>query len=254
TIIEDTGIDTDPSQIWIMTFAILFQYLNMAGRFNSVDKSLEKGTTGFNVTMVAFYFIMAILLLNLLIALMYDVFTECEKDGDIVHLNRLAEIVTDVEKYVMSNKARARTDYYPKYMYYGASAEDVVRFHSKYSISGISGDSCARGNDEVKQELAKLKEHVVNEVKQELTTLKALVASSHDGIEVKQELATLKAQVASSHGSIDEVKQELVELRGLIKDLLLEMRTRDVLEMRTRDVIEMRTRNRLETRSRNATF
>ncbi|KAF9976889.1 hypothetical protein BGZ65_007636 [Modicella reniformis] len=182
---------------------------------------------------------------------MNDAFNESKKEGELAHWKLISEVIAEVETYAMSNEDRERDDYYPKHMYYIASEEEEeARFHSKYSISGVSSGSCARGNDETKQEIAKLKEHVasshggIDEVKQELVDLKAHVASSRDNDEVKQELAKLRAHVASSRGNgevkqelaklkehvasshdgIDEVKQELAELKELVKNLISQLK------------------------------
>ncbi|KAF9965317.1 hypothetical protein BGZ65_000802, partial [Modicella reniformis] len=80
----------------------------------------------------------------------------------------------------MTKAARGRGNYYPKQIYYGASEDDAMEFHSKYSDCDASSDSYSRGIDELKQELTNLKEHIASsrdndEVKQELTELKELV-------------------------------------------------------------------------------
>ncbi|KAF9984497.1 hypothetical protein BGZ65_000251, partial [Modicella reniformis] len=136
--------------------------LAMAGRYDPVSSSFDKGPGIFKFTMAAFYFITAILLLNILIALMNDAFENSMKESEMAYWELLSEVVAEAETIMMRNMVRERGDYYPKHIYYCASAEEAEKFHSKSSLSDASNDSGSRGNDEVKQELAELKELVKN--------------------------------------------------------------------------------------------
>ncbi|KAG0004132.1 hypothetical protein BGZ65_000871, partial [Modicella reniformis] len=193
-------IDYPPEYPTEFFSALSATYFFLAGRYEPINVSFEKGTYGFKLMMVVFYFYSSILFFNILI---------------------------EVETHVMTKSDRKRSDYYPKQIYYWASEEQVVKFHSKYSVCDASSGSYFHGIDEVKQELANLKEHIASsrdndEVRQELANLKAHVASSRDSDDVKQELVNLKAQVASSRDN-DEVKQELVEVKqelGELKELV----------------------------------
>ncbi|KAF9916008.1 hypothetical protein BGZ65_000477, partial [Modicella reniformis] len=73
--------------------ALSATYFFLAGRYDPVGNSLDKGSTGFNIMMVVFYFFTSILLLNVLIALMNDAFVESAKEGEIAHWKLLSEVV-----------------------------------------------------------------------------------------------------------------------------------------------------------------
>ncbi|KAF9995602.1 hypothetical protein BGZ65_008758, partial [Modicella reniformis] len=203
----------------------------LAGRYNSVDKSFEKGSISFNVMMVAFYFFTGILLLNLLIALMYDVFTESTKDGAIIHLDLLAEIVAEVETYSMSNNDRDRGDYYPKYMYYCASEEEIARFRTKYSISGVSYLSAENrfqvetsGADASSIQRTIINDNIMALGKDMVEQSRRQDEESYQSRRQYEELARLRALVESFRSN-DEVKQELAELKELVKNLASQQKT-----------------------------
>ncbi|KAF9974351.1 hypothetical protein BGZ65_008775, partial [Modicella reniformis] len=109
-----------------------------AGRFDPINPSFGNGTTGFSIMMVVFYFFSAILLLNILIAHMNNAFNESAEEGEIAHLKLLSGVIAEKETYAMTKASREKGDYYPKRIYYGASDEEAVRFHSKYSITDVS--------------------------------------------------------------------------------------------------------------------
>ncbi|KAI8351693.1 hypothetical protein B0O80DRAFT_111232 [Mortierella sp. GBAus27b] len=81
---------TYPTGFWR---ALSATYFFLAGRYDPVDSSLEKGSIGFQIMMVIFFFFTAILLLNILIALMNDAFNASEQEGELAHLKLLSEVI-----------------------------------------------------------------------------------------------------------------------------------------------------------------
>ncbi|KAG0225604.1 hypothetical protein BGX31_007592, partial [Mortierella sp. GBA43] len=112
--------------------ALLTTYFMLAGRYDPVDGLIDKGPADFQIMMVIFYFFTAILLLNILIALMNDAFNASAQEGEIAHLKLLSEVVAEVEN-TMTDSERRRGDNYPKYIYYCATEEEAARFRSKFS-------------------------------------------------------------------------------------------------------------------------
>ncbi|KAF9967812.1 hypothetical protein BGZ65_012911, partial [Modicella reniformis] len=125
------------------------------------------------------------------------------------------------------------------YMYYHASEEDAVQFHSKYTTTSVSNLSAeikrtindnimAIGKDMVEQSRRQYEELACRSYMQheELTKLSAIVKSSRGNDEMKQEFAELKEHVASSRVN-DKVEQELAELKGLVKELMSELRSKN---------------------------
>lgn len=82
----------------------------------------------------------------------------------------------------------------PVYIYYGSTDEEVMEFQSKYPVSDASTTTTTESNCIMETNHAT---HSIQNAIQELTSIKA-----------QQE----------------EVKQEIAELRGLIKDLVAELR------------------------------
>ncbi|KAF9945178.1 hypothetical protein BGZ65_011069 [Modicella reniformis] len=68
---------------------------------------------------------------------MNDAFNESEKEGEIAYLRLLSEVIAEKETHAMRKATLERDDYYPKRIYYGASEEEDVQFHSKYFITDV---------------------------------------------------------------------------------------------------------------------
>ncbi|KAF9937280.1 hypothetical protein BGZ65_001607 [Modicella reniformis] len=109
-----------------------------AGRYDPVSDSFDKGSVGFSFMMAVFYFFTAILLLNVLIAIMNDAFNESATEGNIAHWKLLSEVIAEVETHAMLEQSLKKADYYPKQIFYRASEEEALEFHSEYSITDIS--------------------------------------------------------------------------------------------------------------------
>ncbi|KAI8351683.1 hypothetical protein B0O80DRAFT_111103 [Mortierella sp. GBAus27b] len=114
--------------------ALSATYFFLGGRYDPIDNSLDNGSVSFHVMMVIFYFFTVIILLNVLIALMNDAFTVGERGGEFARLKVLCEVISGLENYTMTDGARRRVDYFPKYIYYCASEEEITNFRSKYSL------------------------------------------------------------------------------------------------------------------------
>ncbi|KAF9987533.1 hypothetical protein BGZ65_003192 [Modicella reniformis] len=234
-------------------------YFFLSGRYDPISTSLQKGSAGFHIMMIIFYFFTAILLLNVLIALMNDAFTASEKEGEIAHYKFLSQVVAEVETHIMSRKARMRSDYYPKYVYYCASEKEVEQFQSQYTILDVSSLSA---ENRFMMEASAVSNSMTHFFQPEIfgpwgpnilvfkmkhpptsaptstptptptptanatatTSDAAVTGSSQD--EVKQELAQLKALVEHRPHQ-DEVKQELTELRVLVQAILVKMDAKD---------------------------
>ncbi|KAI1314631.1 hypothetical protein EDD11_001930 [Mortierella claussenii] len=154
--------DHGPDQIWVMGFSILALYMNIllklrvikqlkimvniilditrriAGRYDPVSKSFDDGSTGFHIMMVIFFFFTAILLLNILIALMNDAFNESKDQGQLAWLKQWSEVIAEVEVYLMTQGARQNRNYFPDYIYYGANEQQAELYESKYYIANKS--------------------------------------------------------------------------------------------------------------------
>ncbi|KAG0306138.1 hypothetical protein BGZ98_002907, partial [Dissophora globulifera] len=113
-------------------------YFFLAGRYDPISTSFEFGSTSFHIMMVIFFFFTAILLLNILIALMNDAFNESKDQGQLAWLKQWSEVIAEVEIFLMGHSARQNRNYFPDYIYYGASEQEAELYESKYYIANKS--------------------------------------------------------------------------------------------------------------------
>ncbi|KAF9357795.1 hypothetical protein BGX26_003056 [Mortierella sp. AD094] len=142
--------DYGPSQTPLLSFAILALYLNLvsfktfvmnyqfAGRYDPVSESLDSGSTSFRIMMLIFFMFTAILLLNILIALMNDAFELSKSQGEVAWYKQLSEVIGDVERFVMPVKHHEKRDYFPDYIYYYAPEQEAENYESEHRISNKS--------------------------------------------------------------------------------------------------------------------
>ncbi|KAF9291458.1 hypothetical protein BGZ68_003878 [Mortierella alpina] len=118
--------------------ALSATYFFVAGQYNIIEDSFDEPDVGFHIMMVIFFFFTAILLLNILIALMNDAFTESRDQGQLAWLKQWSEVIAEVEIYLMTQGTRQNRNYFPDYIYYGASEQEAESYESKYYIANKS--------------------------------------------------------------------------------------------------------------------
>ncbi|KAF9110686.1 hypothetical protein BGX27_006011 [Mortierella sp. AM989] len=122
--------------------ALTDTYFFLAGRYDPVGSSLDGGSTGFRIMMLIFFMFTAILLLNILIAVMNDAFDHSKSEGEVAWRKQLSEVITEVERFLMPRKYRERSDYFPDYIYYYASEQDAEKY--EYKTKFLMDDSNQR--------------------------------------------------------------------------------------------------------------
>ncbi|KAF8938005.1 hypothetical protein BGZ58_001746 [Dissophora ornata] len=118
--------------------ALSVTYFFIAGRFDPVSSSLMDGSASFIIIMMMFFFVTTILLLNILIALMNDAFNESKQEGKLAWLKQLSDVIAEIEVIYMSPDMRANPDWFPDYIYYGASEQEAELYESQYTITNKS--------------------------------------------------------------------------------------------------------------------
>ncbi|KAF9174975.1 hypothetical protein BGX20_008911 [Mortierella sp. AD010] len=118
--------------------ALSATYFFLAGRYDPVSTSFDKGSISFHIMMVIFFFFTTVLLMNILIALMNDAFTQSSNQGQLAWLKQWSEVIMDVELSYLSNGSRQNRNFFPDYIYYGASEKDAEAYESKFLISNKS--------------------------------------------------------------------------------------------------------------------
>ncbi|PKK64465.1 hypothetical protein RhiirC2_869283 [Rhizophagus irregularis] len=106
--------------------SLISVYLFLVGEFGPVDHLKERVTI--IVMIVVFTFVSAIVLLNVLIALMSDVVTETKLSGKQAWLKQKAEIIAELEMYTFTPAQRRRKDYFPSLIYYFANPDSIKRY------------------------------------------------------------------------------------------------------------------------------
>ncbi|KAF9954884.1 hypothetical protein BGZ65_003748, partial [Modicella reniformis] len=178
--------------------------------------------------------------------LMNDAFNNSMKESEEGYWEYLSRVVGETETLIMSKKAHERSDCYPKHIYYCASEEEVEKFHLKYSVSDVSGlsaenrfvvetsgaaaSSIQETQRTINDNIIVLGKDVIERSRrqdEELAEMRMLVEKSRGHDEMKQELAELKEYVERPRGH-DEVERGLADLRELVKDLVSQLKTKNV--------------------------
>ncbi|KAG0098226.1 hypothetical protein BGZ93_000771 [Podila epicladia] len=113
-------------------------YFFLAGRYDPVEINFEGKSTSFHIMMIIFFFFTAIMLLNVLIALMNDAYNESKDEGQLAWLKQWSEVIAEIEIISMTPSDRQNCNYFPDYIYYGASEQEAELYESKYYIASKS--------------------------------------------------------------------------------------------------------------------
>ncbi|KAF9086539.1 hypothetical protein BGX27_003173, partial [Mortierella sp. AM989] len=118
--------------------ALTDTYFFLVGRYEPVGNSLDEGSTSFRIMMMIFLMFTAILLLNILIALMNDAYDHSKSQGEMALLKQLSGVISEVERFWMIKRDREKSDYFPDYIYYYAPEQDAEIYESKDQITDKS--------------------------------------------------------------------------------------------------------------------
>ncbi|KAF9908496.1 hypothetical protein EC991_009760 [Linnemannia zychae] len=140
TLIPDEFQDCAEKQDFPTEFfsALSATYFFLSGRYDPVEKSFEGNEVSFHVMMILFFFISAILFLNILIALMNDAFNESKDQGQLAWLKQWSEVIAEVEVFLMTQSTRQNRNYFPDYIYYGANEQEAELYESRFFIASKS--------------------------------------------------------------------------------------------------------------------
>ncbi|KAF9986959.1 Transient receptor putative cation channel sub V member 4, partial [Modicella reniformis] len=104
----------------------------LAGRFEPLSDSLDKGSPSFNMMMIIFFVFTALLITNILIAWMGHAFTQCKQEGREAWHRQWSDVIADVEVNFLSNNSRYNRNNFPDYIYYGANQKAAEQYESTY--------------------------------------------------------------------------------------------------------------------------
>ncbi|KAG0265787.1 hypothetical protein DFQ27_000360 [Actinomortierella ambigua] len=125
----------EPEQIWWMSFSILTIYMHIGGRWDPLDKNFDGDDVSFHAMMFVFFFFTAILLLNLLIALMNDAYNDSQQEGEQAWLKQWSEIMANIERVYLTGSELHNSNLFPDFVYYGAPEEEAEAYESQFIIT-----------------------------------------------------------------------------------------------------------------------
>ncbi|KAF9974029.1 hypothetical protein BGZ73_002699 [Actinomortierella ambigua] len=115
--------------------ALSATYFFLGGRWDPLDQNFDGDEGSFHVMMFIFFFFTAILLLNLLIALMNDAYNDSQQEGEQAWLRQWSVIIANVEKTYLSPSEIHNSNTFPDFVYYGAPEEEAEAYESKFAIT-----------------------------------------------------------------------------------------------------------------------
>ncbi|KAF9336581.1 hypothetical protein BG006_008147 [Podila minutissima] len=146
--------DVGPHQIWVMSFAVLALYLNILFELRVVRQlgvvvniilNITRRTVWFLLIFGLFLLAFTHALLHLLHtgqgnveSLMNDAFNESKGEGQLAWLKQWSEVIAEIEIISMTPSDRQNCNYFPDYIYYGASEQEAELYESKYYIASKS--------------------------------------------------------------------------------------------------------------------
>lgn len=116
SLVQTTDSATPNNAFTDFATALQNTYLFISGDYSTVSGY------GMNLALIIFkcmfIFITTIILLNVLIALLNNVYTETAEQGERVWLDQMAGLIAEIEVYWMTPADRQNPKFFPKYIYY----------------------------------------------------------------------------------------------------------------------------------------
>ncbi|KAF9116514.1 hypothetical protein BGX27_001808 [Mortierella sp. AM989] len=134
---SETDYPQDPISALFSTFFFL------AGIYDPISNDLSMANDSnisVKVLLALFVFFTVILLMNVLIAIMNDGYGESRDEGKLAWLKQWSEVIVEAELFLMQHSTRDNRDFFPDYIYYGASPQDVEK-HMKKKFQSQSLES-----------------------------------------------------------------------------------------------------------------
>ncbi|KAF9961425.1 hypothetical protein BGZ72_003682 [Mortierella alpina] len=110
-------------------------YFFMTGNYNPVQASLAGGHWTSQLMVGLYFFLTAVLMMNVVIALMNGVYGDAVIAADQIWLKNRLDLVASAENLTyFLPYFRDRFNYFPKYIYYTATDKDVKDYRKKYAL------------------------------------------------------------------------------------------------------------------------
>ncbi|KAF9344812.1 hypothetical protein BGX34_005295, partial [Mortierella sp. NVP85] len=190
--IHDTGLDDGPPQIMMMGYVIPFIYLTTYGRYDPIENSMDNGSALFRILMMIYFFFTVLILLNVLIAVVNEVYNSQYKHS---YWMFIADELSNAELTVLVDISR------PQYIYYFEYDSKVEKFNARDSVPEISNLSpenrfVAESSREAHTEMQATQHMILQQIsemqRQNQETKRENQEMRRENQEIKRELSELK--------------------------------------------------------------
>ncbi|KAF9397497.1 hypothetical protein BGX21_008801 [Mortierella sp. AD011] len=186
--------------------ALLATYFFIAGIYDPLDNDLGPANPdySFKILLAIFIAFTVILMMNLLIAIMNDGFSESKEEGQSTWLRQWSQVIVDVELFMMSQSQRENRDFFPDYIYYGAIPQDVEEYERKGSAKRPSdGRTDFAKDDSQQRNLLAIREHVENLIINQ-SRIEDLISKAHPTAETNPRNSIHDATSEATNGEADD--------------------------------------------------
>ncbi|KAF9938852.1 hypothetical protein BGZ67_010328 [Mortierella alpina] len=230
-------------QVYLLSFSVLFIFIHFGGRYDSVTDEFDDREWSFHVMMIIYFFFTAILLLNVLIALINVAFEVGDNNWRMVWLeNRLAYVESAENMTYHIPGFRQAHNWFPGEIYYSSTISKVRDYQAKHlnddegagaphRLFGQGSKSKAAPDSAANKFAAILTLHQERETKDK-EFQQAIIDSMRKELQLSQaHLTALQNQVREQQQSFEEQARELkladaTEVREL-KNLLVSVLERE---------------------------
>ncbi|KAF8955398.1 hypothetical protein BGZ46_002655, partial [Entomortierella lignicola] len=110
-------------------------YFFMTGDYGPVATSMTNGHWTSQLMVAMFFFLTAVLMMNVVIALMNGVYSDAVEASESIWLKNRVDFITGAENLTFYLPSfRDRFDYFPKYVYYTATYSEVEEYRKKHEL------------------------------------------------------------------------------------------------------------------------
>ncbi|KAG0250538.1 hypothetical protein BG011_008263 [Mortierella polycephala] len=127
-------VEPDPPTSFPTHFygAISATFFYMGGRYNSVDKEFDSKNWAFQTLMITSYFFMVVLMLNVLIALVNNAFSDGEATWRMTWLDNRLRVIEAVENLSYHIPGlREHSNWFPDEIYYSVQGKQIEVYQAK---------------------------------------------------------------------------------------------------------------------------
>ncbi|KAI8605713.1 hypothetical protein EDD21DRAFT_363028 [Dissophora ornata] len=168
--------------------ALSATYFFLAGRYDPVSNSLDKGTANIHIMMVVFYTFSGVLFMNIIIAVMNDAFDESKRQSHIAWTTQLSKVIANLE-YIFIRKGWRNSDFFPDYIYYVVSEKEPG-----FGAEAASGkQNSAQVTQEELAEIRSLRQNVTQVIQEELAGVRRCLQQNANQVVQEELTETLRS-------------------------------------------------------------